>query len=146
MSTHDRLAISREIFESFLRGELAPLFSALDDHVELSLTIGAGTPLSGVFRGKAGVERYLSNNAETVEVTQMAVSNYLAGGDQVAVVGRETLIVKRSGEVVEDSDWITLFTFREAKIVKVLIVEDTSRILAAYHGAESPSCAGRTSV
>lgn len=105
MTESARLQLVREIFDAFLSaGDIAPLLNALSEDAELQLTVAAGTPLSGVFRGKEGVCRYFMRNDETVQTHAMEVQNYLAGREQVAVVGRETLTVKRNGARMVDSD------------------------------------------
>jgi ketosteroid isomerase-like protein len=118
--------------ESYLNGEFEPIMAALADDVTIRLTIAPGTPLSGTFHGKEGVGEYFSRNAQTVDANSMEVLNYLAGGGQVAVVGRETLTVRKSGAVLRDADWVMLCTFRDEKISEILIVEDTSAISDAY--------------
>lgn len=136
MTEQNRLQIVREIFDAFLSsGDTGPLLDALSEDVEFRLTVAAGTPLSGVFRGKEGVRQYFLRNDEVVRNHAMEVLSYLAGGEQVAVIGRETLTVKRSGAVMADSDWVTLIKFRDNRITQVLVVEDTSAIAAAYQAA-----------
>ncbi len=133
MTEQDRLQTVREIFDSFLsQGDTEPLLAAMSDDVEFRLTVASGTPLSGVFFGKEGVRQYFLRNDETVQTSAIAALSFLAGGDQVAVVGRETLTVKRTGTVVQDADWVTLVTFRGEQITKVLVIEDTSAITAAF--------------
>jgi ketosteroid isomerase-like protein len=132
-SDKEYLRIIKELFEAFTqRGDIEPLLEAVSDDVQIRLTIADGTPLSGVFHGRAGVRQYFERNAETVQTSEFDILNYLSGGDQVAVVGRETLTVIRSGSVFKNSDWVTLFTFRDGKVVQILVVEDTSGIVAAY--------------
>lgn len=132
-SDKEYLRIIKDLFEAFTqRGDIEPLLAAVSDDVQLRLTIADGTPLSGVFHGRAGIRQYFERNAETVQIAEFDILNYLSGGDQVAVVGRETMTVIRSGRVLKNSDWVTLFTFRDDKVVQVLVIEDTSGIVAAY--------------
>jgi ketosteroid isomerase-like protein len=127
-----RIALVEDILAALLAGSIVPLLAAVTDDVSLRLTVLPGTPLSGEFKGKAGLETYFALNAETVETNDLEIANYLAGGDQVAVVGKETLKVIRSGEVHQGSDWVMIFTFRGDQIASVLVVEDTARLWAAY--------------
>ena len=133
MNRDARIALLKDIFAAFIeKGDVTPLLAAVTDDVSFRVTVSPGTPLSGEFKGKDGVRTYFARNAETVETTEFEIDNYLVGGDQVAVVGRETLKVIRSGETHRDSTWVTLFTFRDDKIERVLVVEDTTPISAAY--------------
>jgi ketosteroid isomerase-like protein len=133
MNDLDRLARVRQIFEAFVTsgsGDL--LFATVSDDVICQLTIAPGTPLSGVFRGKDGLQQYFARQAEVAEMESVEVLNYLQGGDQIAVVGRESLRIKRSGETARDLDWVTVLTFRGNQICQLVTLEDTSAIAAAY--------------
>ena len=133
MPEAQRLSIIRQIFDSFVQGgSAAPLLAAVSDDVECRLTIAEGTPLCGTFRGKEGLQRYLDIQAELAEVLCIEILNYLVGGDQIAVSGRETFRIRRTDEVCRDCDWVTLFTFREDKITRIVTVEDTTALAAAY--------------
>jgi uncharacterized protein len=135
MNDESRLNLVRRMVESYLNGEFEPILAALADDVTIRLTIAPGTPLSGVFHGKEGVGEYFSRNAQTVETNSMDVLNYLAGGGQVAVTGRETLTIRQSGRMMRDADWVMLCTFQDERISEILIIEDTSEIADSYRSA-----------
>lgn len=133
MTRDPRIALVQDIFAAFVEsGDIAPLLAAVTDDVSFSLTVLPDTPLSGEFRGKDGLQTYFARNAETVETTDFEIEGYLAGGDQVAVVGRETLKVIRSGATHQGSTWVTICTFRGDKIERVRVVENTALLSAAY--------------
>lgn len=132
MTQQDRIALTQELFGAFLQGNMDPIFAAVSDDVEVRLTVSPGTPLSGDFHGKSGLAEYFTKNAETVETTAFEILNYLAGGDQVAVVGRESFIVRSTGAASVDSDWVMLCTFKEDKISSIVVIENTSAIAEAY--------------
>lgn len=132
MTQQDRITLTQNLFGAFLQGDMNPIFEAVTDDVEVRLTVSAGTPLSGVFRGKAGLGEYFGRNAETVETTAFEISNYLAGGDQVAIVGRESLVVRSTGKASVDSDWVMLCTFTGDKISSIVVIENTSAISEAF--------------
>ena len=136
MSHDPRIALVQDMFTAFLeRGDIGPILAAVTDDVSFRVTVLPGTPVSGEFRGKDGLQTYFARNAETVEATELQVDSILAGGDQIAVVGRETMKVLRSGEVYRDWPWVTIFTFRGDQIERILIVEDTAPVWAAYAAA-----------
>lgn len=133
MSHDRRISLLKDIFTAFIeRRDTAPLLAAVTDDVSWAITVLPGTPISGEFRGKQGVEAYFARTAETVEVIDFVVDNYLAGGDQVAVAGRETVKVIRSGELHQDLPWVTLFWFRGDLIERALAIENTASISMAY--------------
>lgn len=133
MSTSDRLTRVKQIFDAFITtgsGDL--LFAAVSDDVTCQLTIAEGTPLSGIFRGKAGLQEYFERQGDVADLETVEVLNYLQGGDQIAVVGRESMRVKRSGQRAHNLDWVTVLTFRGDQICQIVTLEDTSAIAAAY--------------
>ncbi len=133
MNEHPQLRIAREIFTTFdTTGSVEPILAAIADDVVLRLTVQPGTPLSGEFRGRAGVLEYFARLPDVVGLADSHTTHYLTGEDQVAAFGHETLHVKRSGQVCLDSRWTTLLTFRGEKIIGILIIEDTGPISAAY--------------
>lgn len=132
MSETENLKLVKHLVEQYMKGNFEPLGAALSEDVVLRLTIAEGTPLSGTFRGQAGVAEYFSRNAEVVETQAMEVTNFLAGGNQVAVMGRETLLVKRSGRLIENADWVMVCTLVGESVASILIIEDTSEISKAY--------------
>jgi ketosteroid isomerase-like protein len=128
-----RLNQVREMFEAFLSsGDVTPLLGRVAEHAVIRLTVQPGTPLSGDFRGKEGIKEYFQRTSEVVRNDRMEVLDYLAGGDQVAVVGRETYTVLRSSQVQKDADWVTIFTFDQDLITSIVVIEDTAPIAAAY--------------
>ena len=137
MTPQDRITLTQELFSAFLQGDMGPIFAAVSDDVEVRLTISPGTPISGVFHGKDGLAEYFTKNAATVETTAFEILNYLAGGDQVAIVGRESLIVRSTGAANVDSDWVMLCTFKEDKIASIVVIENTAVIAEAYPTARA---------
>jgi thioesterase domain-containing protein/ketosteroid isomerase-like protein len=128
-----RIELAKDMFEQFLKGNTAPIFEAVADDVEVRLTIGPGTPLSGVFRGPQGLGEYFARNAAAVEQTAFEIHSFLEGEGQVAITGRESLTVRATGVEVKDSDWVMVCTFNPAgKIGKIVVIEDTSAIAGAY--------------
>jgi ketosteroid isomerase-like protein len=132
MTETEQLNLVKHLVEQYQQGNFAPIAMALSEDVVLRPTIAEGTPLSGIFHGPQGVAEYFSKIPEVVETNAMEVLNFLVGGQQVAVTGRETLTVKKTGRQMKEADWVMLFTFTGDKISEVVIVEDTTEIARAY--------------
>lgn len=126
------LRVVKKMVQSYQGGDVGSVMKLLADEVTIQLTVSEGTPLSGVFKGKDGVNQYFSRNADTVETQAMEVQNFLAGGNQVAVLGRETIKIKHSGELMQDADWVMLCTLKAGKIVAIEVIEDTAALSRAY--------------
>jgi len=126
------LRLVKHMVKSYEGGDMGAVMSLLSDDVTIHLTVAEGTPLSGIFKGRDGVNQYFERNAQTMEPQSMEVNNFLAGGSQVAVIGRETIKVKRSGELMQDADWVMLCTVRNGKITSIEVIEDTAVLSRAY--------------
>lgn len=144
MSQTDKIAIVRAIFDAFeQRGDCSLLLDAATEDAVFSLTVQPGTPLSGEFRGRAGFAEYFRRMSMTLEQNAHQTLSYFASLAQVAVVGRETYTIKRNATVNQNADWLTLFTFRDSRICRVLVIEDTSLLWEAYRSsAAAPAAVG----
>ncbi|EYF01385.1 Hypothetical protein CAP_8316 [Chondromyces apiculatus DSM 436] len=118
-------------------GSAGGLLESLTDDVSLTLTIPAGTPISGTFRGKEAVMGYFRTLREVVEQLTVEVHDYLAGEDKVVVLGAESLRVRRTGEAFSTA-WASVYSFRWDRIKSVLVIKDLSAVSKAYLDPDPP--------
>jgi hypothetical protein len=140
MGTRENLALARDFLDNFSspRGIELLLDSITEDAV-YKLTIPDGTPLSGEFRGREGMKTYFQRTDETVEILELNIHFYAAGDEtRVVAIGDETLRVKKNDRVFF-SEWATVFTFRDDKIARILVIEDCSAIAEAYADRAAPA-------
>jgi ketosteroid isomerase-like protein len=127
---------NRELLQHIMQqfattGSPAALIDNLTEDASLELTIPEGTPLSGKFKGREGFVEYFKRVDETVEISDVAMTDYLAEGDKVVILGHETLRVKRSNAVYS-THYAAVCTLTAGRIARFLIIEDLSPIAQAY--------------
>ena len=60
-----------------------------------------------------------------------AIDQYIAQGDQVAVVGEYSAKVTTTGRSIT-SDWVMVFTFRDGRMVRFREWTDSAQLVRAY--------------
>jgi hypothetical protein len=71
-----------------------------------------GTPISGEVRGKEAVAERLTNLPCILEFRLEQPQEYVGNGKRVIVLGRESLVVKKSGVTVRTATTLPVFDFR----------------------------------
>ncbi|HLM74437.1 MAG TPA: nuclear transport factor 2 family protein [Polyangiaceae bacterium] len=132
MTANEKIDLLRAIFKEFAStGNPTRLFDNLTDDIVYKISIGPGTPLSGEFRGKAGVAGYFRDMPSAVEHVGFNVYDFLANEEKAVVTGDETLRVVKNGEVFF-TEWVVVCTFRGDKICHILVVENLGALSQAY--------------
>jgi ketosteroid isomerase-like protein len=132
MSDAERIALIAKLFEEFNESRTVEFMLAhVADDVRFRLTVGAGTPFSGDFVGQDGIRRYFAAYEEELETPEHIVTDILAGGEKVVVLGSESQLVKRTARLHTGLDWVTVFTFRGEEIADILVVENTAYLTEA---------------
>lgn len=115
---------SRQSFEPFLE--------LLSDDAEFSATIGTGTPISGVFKGKKEVEIYFREILPAVaSFEQLQPLEFVIAPDRVVILGDDQYTVEKNGKVYH-SPYAMVLDLRDGLITRVLIIQDLSGIRDAY--------------
>ena len=133
MSAAENTQRVKESYAAFQRGDIASILATLDDNIEWQGVIGTEgvLPQAGVRKGKAAVQEFFKHVAETTDFKSFEPLEFIAEGDQVAVVGRYTARVKPTGKNVE-SGWVMLFTFKNGKVVKFREYTDSAQLVKAF--------------
>jgi ketosteroid isomerase-like protein len=116
-------------------GNWQPLLDHLAEDVLFRVTIPEGTPISGEFRGKQAVVEHFQGLDDLLEFEQEEPMQFFADRDRVVVIGRESLKVKKSGEIVRGSDYADVLRFRDGRIAEFLVIQDLTAVMNAYRGA-----------
>jgi ketosteroid isomerase-like protein len=115
-------------------GNWQPLLDRLADDVVFKVTIPEGTPISGEFRGKQAVREHFRQLPDLLEFRQEAPMQFFGKDGRVVVIGRERVVVKKSGRTVSGSDYADVLDFREGKITRFLVIQDLTAVVDAYRG------------
>lgn len=123
---------TRSIFEEMARtGSPHPLLEHLADDAVYKLSLPAGTPLSGEFRGRAAILEYFERLEEVLEVLEVKTWDFVGQGDQVIVLGDEQFTVRKTGRTCY-SEFAAVLEFCEGRIVRMRVIEDLSGVVEAF--------------
>ena len=98
-------------------GDLKGFYDMFADDV-VWVNHGAGSPLAGEHKGKAGVRALFDRAMQLVDVTGFTLSSLLADGDHVVALVDEAFTVKATGKS-HDGPVVYVFEVRNASVGRV---------------------------
>jgi ketosteroid isomerase-like protein len=126
--SQENVEIVRRGYDAWNRGDLDEWLAAFAPEGELHTT--GQFPDQGVYRGRAGLERYWGEIHEAAEEPSVSVSDMRASGDKVFAAATGRGRGKRSGVPVEQPIWF-VSTIRDGLVVRVETYLDPSEALEA---------------
>jgi ketosteroid isomerase-like protein len=124
------LQVVKDGYAAFGRGDIQGLLGMLSDDVEWQIP-GEGLPLSGTYRGRNGVGQFFQKLAQDSEILAFEPREFVAQGEQVAVIGWQRAKIKATNRTIE-LNWVMVFTVRGGRIAKFREYTDTQALAAAY--------------
>jgi len=99
-------------------------------------------PQAGLRQGRDAVAEFFGQVDATVGFDEFATGEFIAQGEQVAVVGSYRARAKTTGERFE-TVWVMVFTIRDGKIARFREFTDSAQLVRAFavpfrHGSEVP--------
>jgi ketosteroid isomerase-like protein len=144
MSEARNTQIVKDAYAAFLRGDIAAILAMVDDAVQWQGVIGTEgvLPQAGLRQGRDAVAEFFSQVDATVGFDEFAPGEFIAQGDQVAVVGSYRGRAKTTGERFE-TVWVMVFTIRDGKIARFREFTDSAQLVRVFsvparHGSEVP--------
>lgn len=133
MPEHDNLAMVRDIYAAFGRGDIPALLQHLDEYIEWEAVIGAAphVPTAGKRVGKNMVKDFFRILSETVAFDAFEAEEFVAQGDDVIVLGRYAGRAASTGREFAER-WAMAMTVKHGKVVRFREYVSTSRIDAAF--------------
>jgi ketosteroid isomerase-like protein len=112
----DPQTVLHDVYSALIQGNFEALGEAATDDVELNI-FGFG-PMHGTWRGRKEVVEATRRNFALLSGQQPEVESMLSQGDCIAVLLRETGVLKASGQAysIRAVQW---FTFLDGKIKKI---------------------------
>jgi ketosteroid isomerase-like protein len=112
----DHLAVLHAAYESVIQGNFDAFGASVTDDVELN--ISGFDPLNGSWRGRSEVVAATRKNFAEMENQQPEVEGMIHQGDCVAVLVRESGVLKSTGQAyrIRGVQW---FTFADGKLKKI---------------------------
>jgi ketosteroid isomerase-like protein len=126
------VSLAKSLLES---DDWQPLIDHLADDIVFKATIPEGTPISGEFRGKEAVVEHFVNLPNVLEFRPEQPQEYFGDGDRVVVVGKETVVIKKNGVTVPNSDYADVLDFQDGLITRFLVIQDLTAVVDAYRSA-----------
>ncbi len=133
MSDQTNLAIMKEAYAAFGRGDIAAVLSVEDPNTELEIAGPTEIPWAGSFRGHDGARKYFAAIEAEADFDAFEPHTFLAQGNKVVVLGLEKVRSKRTGRSYENH-WVHAFTLENGKIVRFREYSDTATVAAAFRG------------
>jgi hypothetical protein len=137
MSAEQNLRIVQDMYAAFGRGDLGFVLDKIDDECDGFGVISGtetGVPwhLDLKTKGKPGAVRYFEALASSVDHKAFEQRDFAASGDHVYATVRLVQAVHATGKSLEQSEVIHHFTFRNGKVVRCRVSEDTALTKAAF--------------
>ena len=141
MGIQENVQLVKNGYAAFARRDIQGLLALFAEDIEWVIP-GAGLPLSGTYRGHAGVASFFQKLAAESEILAFEPREFVAEGDRVLVVGWERAKVKATNRMFQ-ADWVMAFTVQNGKVTKFHEYSDTQAIAEAYAVSRSRRRLGR---
>jgi len=134
MSEQQNIDLVKRAYEAFMRGDLQTLLGFVSEELDFRHPMPQSIwPWAGKRYGRAGFAEFLPGLGEVIEYDQLEPREFIASGDRVAVIVFEHGIV-RPLELPSITCTCTFSSSQVARVVQLLIFEDTAPIIAAMEG------------
>ena len=132
MSSVENKQQAQEGYAAFGRGDLAAVLEILTDDVEWVVPGPPEIiPEAGTHRGKDAVGAWFGSLAENIDITTFEPREFIADGDKVACVLYIESTVRSTGNKVAQ-DEVHLWTFRDGKVARFQVFQDTAAVVAGF--------------
>lgn len=116
--TKQALKIVQEMLTAFGKGDLEALKQTLSEDTVWIYHGVEGIPYSGIYEGKDGVVRFITNIVSHVDILDFQVANIVADQNTVIVLGSEKHKIKNNQEVYEQK-WVQVYTVENNLITRL---------------------------
>jgi ketosteroid isomerase-like protein len=124
------LEVVQKAYAAFGRGDVAAILELIADEVEWKFCGSKGLPYTGTCRTKEAIARWFASISEVEEILIFEPREFISAGDSATVIGWERTKARPSGNVFE-TEWVHVFTVRDAHIVRFWGMYDTEASAAA---------------
>jgi ketosteroid isomerase-like protein len=137
MNPEQNLRIVQDMYAAFGRGDVGFVLNRIDDDCEGFGVISdteTEVPwhLDLKTKGKAAAARFFEALASSVDHEAFEQRDFAATGDHVYATVRLVQVIRATGKTLEQPEVIHHFTFRNGKVVRCRVGEDTALTKAAF--------------
>jgi ketosteroid isomerase-like protein len=125
----------QELYAAFVRGDIATIVNAAspDIHWE-SVGRPADYPAYGLRKGRVGMQEFFKLVGDNIAFSEFSPRGFYAVDDKVFVLGHYAGTTTKTGRKFS-SDWVHIFSFRDAQVTSFREFSDTAQIAEAYRGS-----------
>jgi len=136
MSAEKNLRIVQDMYAAFGRGDVSFVIEQIDDQCDGFGVVSAtstGVPwhVSPNVKGKAGAIQYFESLA-SVDHKAFEQRDFAALGEHVYVTVGLVQYIRATGRTLEQPEVVHHWTFRNGKVVRCRVLEDTAATKAAF--------------
>src|SRR5258706_11549720 len=126
------------MYKAFLDGNIAKLLNHCAPTCEWIVPGSTVVPAAGHYVGKQEIGHFFARLAETMRFDHFETRQFIADGDQVAVIGTSTARFP-GGTTTATHEWTMVFTFSEGKVIRFQEFYDTARGEKMFRKAPEPT-------
>jgi uncharacterized protein len=142
MSEQENTNIVKQTYECFLRGDIESLLKLYADDVQWEVYGPPSIPTTGARNGLPEVAQFFAQVNDSLEVQSFEPREFIAQGDQVAVLGHYTWTAKPTGRSFS-ANWAHVVSLRNGKITRFREYTDTAAAVEAFAGSGMAQHAGQ---
>jgi uncharacterized protein len=131
VNEQQNLLTVQRIYKAIAEGDIPARLNLVSDDFELCFFGPMTIPWAGTWRGKEGLEQYLSAIAKTIEIQIFVPESFISSDDQVVVLGRERCRLFSNGCIVE-TNWAHAWKLRDGLVCRHEEYSDTAAWVAAF--------------
>jgi hypothetical protein len=124
----------QQAYQSVKTGDVRSLLNSLAEAVQWQLPEMENVPFSGMWHGREQVGQFFRTVAQTQDVVEFELEEFIAQGDTVVVLGHFSQRIKSTGKV-SASAWAHVWTIKDGKITHFREYVDTAAVSRAYSDA-----------
>jgi ketosteroid isomerase-like protein len=136
MSEQENIAIVRAAYDAFGRGDIDGVIALCATDIDWISPGPPELPTAGGRRGHADVRRFFAAVNELYTFERFDPQRFLADGDQVVVLGEDTVTVKATGKTITEG-WAHVFDVANGKVTRFQEYIDTAAIVAELRQARA---------
>jgi len=129
--------IVQDMYASFAQGDISRLLSYIAENCQWTVPGSKEVvPTAGVYSGRTQIAQFFATLRESTEFDAFEPRQFIAEGDQVAVVGQYKARLKGTRQAAA-SDWMMLFTLQAGKLVRFQEFYDTGSVERIFDQARA---------
>jgi len=123
--------IIEKIYRDYAAGNMSAVISCFDKDITWERPGAPFIPFSGTFHGINEVTRMFAIQATSISIKEFIPEKICTNKDTVVVLGHDKADVVSTGKTYA-TDWVQSFTFKDGKIINVMVYLDSKAIADAF--------------